>query len=108
MSKKPESPPIVFCGVNGKLSDYGYPNDHVTGILERPDFTNTLRLAKSLSPNIQRVTILTDESLTSKQNLAYAKTLKMPVEIVRYVKAENLQQWLMHVQQANLDEPTAN
>ncbi len=103
LSKKPESPRIVFCGVNGKLSDYGYPNDHVTGILERPHITNTLRLAKSLSPKIQRVSILTDESLTSKQIVAYAKTLNMPVEIVRYAKAENLQQWLLHVQQANLD-----
>jgi ABC-type uncharacterized transport system substrate-binding protein len=103
LSRQPDSPKIVFCGVNGQLKDYGYPNEHVTGILERPHFTNTLRLAKSLSPKIQRVTILTDKSLTSEQNIAYAQTLNMPVKIVRYASAENLQQWLTIVQQANQD-----
>lgn len=103
LSKEPDSPPIVFCGVNGEPKDYGYPNEHVTGILERPHVTATLRLAQSLKPSIRRVTVLTDESETSKQIIHYCNSLKMPVVITQYVQTDHFQQWQAMVNQANKD-----
>jgi ABC-type uncharacterized transport system substrate-binding protein len=40
--------PVVFCGVNMNPSQYGYPAANVTGVLERPHFSETVSLLKKL------------------------------------------------------------
>lgn len=45
-----EKPMVVFCGVNADPSEYGYPAKNVTGILERPHFTATLKQFKRIMP----------------------------------------------------------
>lgn len=103
LSRQPDGPQIVFCGVNNDHKMYGYPNDKATGILERPHVTSTLRLAQSLKPAIKKVTVLCDQSATGEQIIAYCKSLKMPVTITQYVTTENFQQWQAQVRKANTD-----
>ena len=103
LSRQPQGPQVVFCGVNADPKQYGYPNDKANGILERPHITNTLRLAKSLKPSIKKVTILGDQSTSSDQIMQYSKTLKMPVHIQDFATADTFQQWQAQVLQANID-----
>jgi ABC-type uncharacterized transport system substrate-binding protein len=42
--------PVVFCGVNGNVSDYGYPGRNTTGILERYHINQSLALLKKIRP----------------------------------------------------------
>jgi ABC-type uncharacterized transport system substrate-binding protein len=91
----------VFCGVNGKPQDYGYPNSKVTGILESPQITATLRLAHALQPTIKRFTIITDNSITGIQIIRYCKTLKLPLELVSIEMPENFTHWQEAVHKAN-------
>ena len=58
---------MVFCGVNGELSDYGYTNaPNVTGILERPHFFESMELFARIVPSAGRVALLGDDSETAR------------------------------------------
>lgn len=57
--------PIVFCGVNTPPSKYGYPASNVTGIIERPFFRKSVRLAQQLGA-VKKITVLSSEDPTSE------------------------------------------
>lgn len=54
--------PVMFCGVNGELDDYGYPATNVSGILERLHIRNSIAFAQILVPSIKKVIFMTKES----------------------------------------------
>ncbi len=62
---------IVFCGVNAKPEEYGYPASNVTGVLERPHFKSSLALLRRMVPQARRVAVLSDDSPTSAGALQF-------------------------------------
>lgn len=103
LSKQDDGPRIVFCGVNAAPQDYGYPNAKATGFLGRSHLTATLKLAHAIKPGIKRITLLSDDSLTSTNAYDYYRTLNMPLEIVAYQHVANFTQWQTAVIKANLN-----
>jgi len=54
--------PIMFNGVNDDSAKYGYPNSHISGILEVWHIAESLALAKQLNPNFKTVGFIAKES----------------------------------------------
>jgi ABC-type uncharacterized transport system substrate-binding protein len=102
LSNRPDAPRIVFCGINGNAGDYGYPNKKATGIITHCHSTTTLKLAQALKPSIQRVSFISDQSLTTKKTYDFYKTQKFPVKVEGYWQVENFSQWKALVLRANM------
>lgn len=65
------STPVVFCGVNGNLSDYGYPGNNTTGILERYHINQSLALLKKISPDVKSIAfVLGSHNVTGRAVIA--------------------------------------
>ena len=52
--------PVMFGGVNAKPDKYGYPNNNVSGILERAHVRESLAFAKQLLPDIKQACFMTN------------------------------------------------
>jgi ABC-type uncharacterized transport system substrate-binding protein len=52
--------PIMFNGVNARKEKYGYPNSHISGVLERAHVRESLAFAKQLIPSIESVCFVTN------------------------------------------------
>lgn len=103
LSTQPDSPRIVFCGVNAPLKEYGFPNDKATGFIGRSHLTATMKLAVALRPQIKRVTFLSDNGISSRNAYDFYKTLDIPVKVVDYINVSNFAQWQSAVLKANQD-----
>lgn len=53
--------PVMFAGVNSAADKYGYPNAHISGILERAHVHESLAFAKQLMPKIQSACFMTND-----------------------------------------------
>ena len=62
--------PVVFCGVNDEAGKYGYPNDQVTGILEKKHYRQSISFARQLEPRLQRLAVIYKENASNRTNLA--------------------------------------
>lgn len=65
--KQRTAPPVIFCGVNANLSDYGYPTPHITGVLERYHVTQTLAFLKKTVPTVRTVSFVVGSHNVSGQ-----------------------------------------
>ena len=54
--------PIMFCGVNAKAEKYGFPNQHISGTLERGHIRESIAFMKQLRTDFERACFLTRES----------------------------------------------
>lgn len=45
--------PVMFCGVNQELKEYGYPVSNVSGILERVHISESLAFLQQLAPSVR-------------------------------------------------------
>ncbi|WP_028470954.1 ABC transporter substrate-binding protein [Neptunomonas japonica] len=52
--------PIMFNGVNAHNEKYGYPNSHISGVLERAHVRESLAFAKQLIPSIESACFVTN------------------------------------------------
>jgi ABC-type uncharacterized transport system substrate-binding protein len=87
-------PPIVFCGVNGEIADYGYKNQAtVTGVLERPHAHEALAFLQLQCPDVERVAILTDASPTSRGALKHMQSQLSPEAIASIATPVTLSEW---------------
>lgn len=57
--------PVVFCGVNNKASNYGYPASNVTGITERLNMKETIAFAKQLIPSFEKIAFMAKKSVSA-------------------------------------------
>lgn len=55
------STPVMFAGVNAAADKYGYPNQHISGILERAHVRESLAFAKQLLPDISNACFVTND-----------------------------------------------
>lgn len=54
--------PIMFAGVNSVPEKYGYPTDHISGILERGHVRETIAYLQQLNPEIGSFSFVTHDS----------------------------------------------
>jgi len=62
--------PVMFCGVNAVPEKYGYPASNVSGILERPHFSESLAFAQQLVPAIKTFGFIIKDSPTGQAHLS--------------------------------------
>ncbi|WP_290698578.1 ABC transporter substrate binding protein [Amphritea sp.] len=77
------STPIMFAGVNSDAAKYGYPNGHISGILERAHVRESLAFAKQLLPSISSACVVTND-VPSGRALAHqveAEKTTFPVKL---------------------------
>jgi len=53
--------PVMFNGVNAQPSRYGFPNAHVSGVLERAHVRESLAFVKQLVPSVQSACFMTND-----------------------------------------------
>lgn len=54
--------PVVFCGVNADPENYGYPTNHITGILERHHFEETFALNRLIAGKTDSFALMVNKS----------------------------------------------
>jgi gluconate transporter len=60
--------PVVFCGVNWDASQYGLPNEWVTGMLEVVPIEETLGEAMRARAGAKRLLVLSEDSTSERNN----------------------------------------
>jgi ABC-type uncharacterized transport system substrate-binding protein len=88
-----KQPAFVFCGLNAEPNAYGYPASNVTGILERPHFTASLRMLGQLLPGASRIAIISDDSETSTGAISYMTDPPSPWHIVSCDRPRTFDEW---------------
>ena len=84
----------VFCGVNAEASQYGYPAQNITGILERPYPRKCADLLLRIDPRIKRLALMGDQSATTDFLFSsFEKQDDMPIEIFAYAKMGDFGIW---------------
>ena len=92
--------PFVFCGVDADPAKYGYPASNITGIIERPHFRETLRLAGTLRP-IRRIAVLSNNDETSVAAFGFMKEDRLDVEVVEWNLVNDFEEWKQAVTRYN-------
>ena len=54
--------PVMFCGVNAEAAAYGFPNSHISGVLERGHVAGTLALVQQLLPKVRKACFVVGDS----------------------------------------------
>jgi len=78
--------PVMFCGVNARPEEYGYPASNVSGILERLHITESIALAKQISPWIKTVAFIMKAGPAADQVRAQVEKEKAdyPAKVVAF------------------------
>lgn len=92
-ANRPGAPVFVFAGVNAEPEAYGFPADNVTGVLERPNITESIELLQKIVPDVKKIALLTDNSETSEAVLEYIAKLHLPVEVVTRQMIATRDEW---------------
>lgn len=85
--------PIIFNGVNATAEKYGFPNAHISGVLERAHVRESLAFMKQIVPSIQTACFMTNNvppGLALRSQVEHEKT-SYPVNIGAFhlVKSNN-------------------
>jgi ABC-type uncharacterized transport system substrate-binding protein len=83
--------PLIFCGVNWSHENYYLPPDKYTGILEILPVKECIDLAMDHNPQIKRLGILSENSLSERKNMAILDTLTNMQNT--YLLADNFDEW---------------
>ena len=86
-------PFFVFCGVNGKPEDYGFPADNISGILERLFVGQSLELLKKIVPFVKTVSVISDSGNTSVGALTYVRENIHGVIVSDYKIVDDFSLW---------------
>ncbi len=84
---------IVFTGVNEEPSQYGYPAEYATGVIQKSIFVESLELVLKIRPDVKKISVISDDGPTSTAILNYMKTLKPSVTVVSFDQASTFDEW---------------
>lgn len=93
LAGKAGAPQVIFCGVNAEPSDYGFPAENVTGIIERPHFAQSIGMFQKIEPSAKKIIMICDDSITSLNTQKFCKTVDTPLPVVDYVNPSTFDQW---------------
>jgi ABC-type uncharacterized transport system substrate-binding protein len=86
--------PVVFCGVNWSAEPYGLPTAHVTGMVEVVPVLEAIDLASKYFPNLRRLGVLSEDSLSERNNKALLEPKYRALGLeVTYVMAADFATW---------------
>ena len=60
--------PIFFCGVNNKVDSNLIDTNRITGIIETNDYISTIEVMKDFHPDMNKIIVINDETITGKAN----------------------------------------
>jgi ABC-type uncharacterized transport system substrate-binding protein len=98
-----KKPYFVFCGVNADPADYGFPASNVTGIIERPQFAESLAYLDTLVKNVKKIAIMSDNEPTSVGTLNFMRKEKSGRKVMGYNLITDLDVWKSRVFEYNKD-----
>ncbi|MCP5329308.1 MAG: hypothetical protein H7A15_11770 [Sinobacteraceae bacterium] len=91
------SMPLVFSGVNNAPASYGFDRaDNVAGVLEQEHFIESIRLLKTIAPQIRRMVVVLDGSAMWEpvEKRIRARLAELPgVEIVAWERIDDYAQF---------------
>ncbi len=106
-------PWFVFCGVNGDPADYNLPARNVTGIIERPFFSESLAYLKQILRNSSRIikilAVISDTGLTSIGALTFMRSeaKHAGVTVLGYHLIDSYTLWQKRIEEYNKIEALA-
>gem|GEM_PF-6282342 len=79
--------PILFCGINGKSPKDFKQKKNITGLLERHDLVNTIKMARLNHPQTKYIYLLDDSSISSQnENKRFLKKETFANIEIRHIK----------------------
>ncbi len=101
-------PYLVFCGINDNKEVHHYPPKNMTGIFERTYIHQTLDLLKTLTPGIEKVVFLSDDSNTARLIKDRAKNYKsegsLPVDLIGFNTPSTFAEWQAVIKKYDQDK----
>jgi len=88
--------PLMFCGVNAKLEAYGYPTEHISGILERFHLEESINLNRQLVGSVSNFAFMVKKGPVADilaQQLEEDKD-RFSAKMVRFMTPESLEEAL--------------
>ena len=84
--------PVVFAGVNGDASIYGYPSSNVTGVVEQSHWREGLNFLQQINPNIKKAALIYNDTPSNRSNLNQIKkeVSEYPVKITEFVEVRTM------------------
>ena len=97
--------PFIFCGMNGEPSDYGFPAENITGVIERLHINESYQFLKQILPDVEKIAFITDNSNTSQKIMSRINESDFPAEIKEIYTTNNLDEWKAKIKyfQKNVD-----
>lgn len=94
----PDSPQVIFCGVNAPLKKYGFPTANVSGVRERWHFRDGFSLLKRIAPQVKTIAFLVEDSESGGYVLDDLQTERrstspLPLRVTMAEKVRTFQQW---------------
>jgi len=94
--------PIVFCGVNWSADQYNLSRSHITGMLEVVPLREALMFIKMYYPNAKKLTVLSENSLSEKNNTSLLDTLYINAGFkTSYLLVDDFDNWKRMFLKAN-------
>ena len=102
-----KTPWFVFCGVNGDPADYNLPASNVTGIIERPFFTESIKYLLQVVKNsreVKEVAVISDRGPTALGALLFirAEAGKTGLAFLGYHLIDTFPVWQKRVREYNV------
>lgn len=95
--------PLVFWGVNGSPMKYGLldslekPGRNITGVYQADYLKESAFFLKNLLPEIETITILSDDSVSSRAKVKKLQRLnesnQLPIKIINSIVTNNVENW---------------
>lgn len=60
--------PVIFCGVNGFISEMIADQKDITGVAEHADYASTIRLISQLRPHTREVFVISPDSISADED----------------------------------------
>jgi ABC-type uncharacterized transport system substrate-binding protein len=94
--------PCVFCGVNWTCEPYGLPTANVTGMLEVLPVRDTVEILKQYYPNMQNLTVLSENSASEQKNKAILASVFSEAGLATtYSLVKTFEEWKQQFIRAN-------
>jgi len=93
--------PVVFCGINWSMEEYGYPYKNTTGMLEISPVKPMIKQLKVFSPNASRGLFLSSDVVTEHKDYKYYKKKFADNDIaLDAVFVSHFRQWIASYKEA--------
>lgn len=97
--------PVVFCGVNWTVEQYGYPFSNVTGMIEVAAVNSLFQKAEAISGKIRTATYLGADTFTETKNLAYFQKASRDIHVtLNSSLSTTAQQWIKSYKKAQASD----